>query len=220
MRPHDTTPTKRCTKCGEEKPATTEYFHRSKLGRYGLRSACKLCAHAYKVTNRERTSAYSRAYYVANREHLRELRHAWYIQNRDRHNEKSLKRYAENREQELENKRKWYVRNRSEHIKKALAWRAGVPGRGAEYARRRRAQKSGAEGNHTANDVKQQYENQRGKCYYCHKKVGNDYHVDHVIPLSRGGSNGPENIVIACPTCNCSKNDKLPHEWPAGGRLL
>jgi 5-methylcytosine-specific restriction endonuclease McrA len=41
-----------------------------------------------------------------------------------------------------------------------------------------------------------------------------------VVPLSRGGSNGPENIVIACPTCNLAKKDKMPHEWPEGGRLL
>jgi 5-methylcytosine-specific restriction endonuclease McrA len=42
-----------------------------------------------------------------------------------------------------------------------------------------------------------------------------------VIPLDRGGSNGPENIVIACPECNHSKHNKLPHEWNgSGGRLL
>lgn len=44
--------------------------------------------------------------------------------------------------------------------------------------------------------------------------------VDHVVPLVKGGSNGPDNLVIACSTCNLRKNDKLPHEWPEGGRLL
>ena len=44
-------------------------------------------------------------------------------------------------------------------------------------------------------------------------KVGGDYHVDHVIPLILGGSNGPENLVIACPRCNLSKGAKMPHEF-------
>jgi 5-methylcytosine-specific restriction endonuclease McrA len=33
-----------------------------------------------------------------------------------------------------------------------------------------------------------------------------------------GGSNGPENIVIACPHCNQSKNAKHPMDFC--GRLL
>jgi 5-methylcytosine-specific restriction endonuclease McrA len=68
--------------------------------------------------------------------------------------------------------------------------------------------------------VQEQYKNQCGKCYYCHIKVGQTYHVDHIIPLSKGGSNGPENLVISCPRCNHRKQDKLPHEWPEGGRLM
>ena len=35
------------------------------------------------------------------------------------------------------------------------------------------------------------------------------YHVDHVVPLSRGGGNGVDNICLACPSCNSSKNNKL-----------
>lgn len=34
---------KRCTKCGRRLPATTEYFYKSKAGRYGLRPICKEC---------------------------------------------------------------------------------------------------------------------------------------------------------------------------------
>ena len=48
-----------------------------------------------------------------------------------------------------------------------------------------------------------------------HKKR---YHVDHVIPLSKGGSDGRENIVISCPSCNMSKKDKMPEVF--AGRLL
>ena len=35
--------TKVCTTCGKEYPATTEYFHKVKHGKYGLKSVCKEC---------------------------------------------------------------------------------------------------------------------------------------------------------------------------------
>lgn len=38
---------KKCTKCGEEKPATTEYFHNNRGGKYGLRAVCIPCWRSY-----------------------------------------------------------------------------------------------------------------------------------------------------------------------------
>jgi 5-methylcytosine-specific restriction endonuclease McrA len=73
-------------------------------------------------------------------------------------------------------------------------------------------------GTHTAADVAAQRARQRGRCYWCHEKVGKSYHVDHVMPLALGGSNGPENIVIACISCNLRKSAKHPMDW--AGRLL
>lgn len=48
-------------------------------------------------------------------------------------------------------------------------------------------------------------------CKYC----GNSkrLHVDHKIPLARGGSNSFENLITSCETCNCSKGSKLLADW-------
>jgi 5-methylcytosine-specific restriction endonuclease McrA len=78
---------------------------------------------------------------------------------------------------------------------------------------RRRARKAKATGTHTADDILAQYERQSGACYWCDAEVGQDYHVDHVVPLSKGGSDGPDNLVIACPTCNLRKGAKMPDEF-------
>ncbi len=43
-------PQKRCTKCGELKPATTEYFHSDKQRSDGLYSSCKTCREKYRKT--------------------------------------------------------------------------------------------------------------------------------------------------------------------------
>ncbi len=37
------TPTKHCVRCGEELPATTEYFYEDKARVGGLRNSCKPC---------------------------------------------------------------------------------------------------------------------------------------------------------------------------------
>lgn len=54
------------------------------------------------------------------------------------------------------------------------------------------------------------------KCVYCGSK--DDLTIDHVIPLSRGGSKNQLNCVTACYFCNITKGDKTPAE--AGLRFL
>lgn len=43
--------------------------------------------------------------------------------------------------------------------------------------------------------------------------------VDHVMPLSRGGSNELNNLVLACRSCNCRKGTLTVDEWrPIAGQ--
>lgn len=83
----------------------------------------------------------------------------------------------------------------------------------------------GAEGSHTGKDVQAIFQNQRGLCANCKKKLfksgAKKYHVDHVIPLAKGGSNWPSNLQCLCPTCNMRKGAKDPLDWAKeNGRLL
>lgn len=207
--------TKQCTKCKEYKPATSEYFHRAKLGRYGLDSVCKPCKAQYTANNRERLSQYKREWYAANKERTKERQsqtaRVWREANKERH---------------AQNARAWSEANKNRRAQTNHTWLEANKGRQdykerkAMHERNRRALKRGGKGTHTYSDIKRQYQAQKGKCYYCKCNVGDNYHVDHVVPLSRGGSNGPENLVIACLTCNQAKYNKLPHEWARGGRLL
>lgn len=66
---------------------------------------------------------------------------------------------------------------------------------------------------HESETVQEIYQEQRGRCYYCNKKVRDTYHVDHVVPLSQGGEDSPDNLVIACPECNLSKSDNFLDDW-------
>lgn len=114
----------------------------------------------------------------------------------------------------------YYFANKERRSKSYRKWRLSSRAVKNASVRNRKARELNAEGSHTATDIERQFKAQRGRCYYCGVKVGKNYHVDHVVPLSRGGSNDPFNLVIACPACNVAKRDRLPHEFPQGGRLL
>jgi hypothetical protein len=50
-------------------------------------------------------------------------------------------------------------------------------------------------------------------CHYCRGLWPNE--VDHVQPVSRGGTDDRENLVAACHRCNWEKLDFTPEEWRA-----
>ncbi len=74
----------------------------------------------------------------------------------------------------------------------------------------RRARKLGASGTHTQADVATLYVKQRGKCIACRVRLGDEFHVDHVVALANGGSNDRLNLQLLCPTCNLRKGAKDP----------
>lgn len=84
-------------------------------------------------------------------------------------------------------------------------------------AQRRRARILYNGGEFTAEDVEKAIVGQKNKCWWCSKKM-TTFHVDHRIPLAKGGRNDAANIVISCPPCNLKKNAQMP--WEFAGRLL
>lgn len=49
-------------------------------------------------------------------------------------------------------------------------------------------------------------------CFYCGATEG-PFHLDHIIPWSRGGEHTTENLTVSCASCNWSKGDKTVDEW-------
>lgn len=50
-------------------------------------------------------------------------------------------------------------------------------------------------------------------CAYCGKADLENPHCDHILPVSRGGINDPDNLTTSCETCNLSKGARTPVEW-------
>lgn len=240
--------TKRCTECGHKYPATTEYFGVHKQGKYGLRSICLLCKSIhdkqYHLEHREEKCAknaeYQRLHPEKGRErtkryrqnHPERIKEQNKISNQRRTNQRKewrennpdrVKQYARsyrlaNTEVCLDRNRSWYWSNPERSRNRVKIYRENNPEKVKEWNSSRRAREKIATGNHTAEEIKQLFVTQEGKCWYCGNKLGDTYHEDHFIPLSRGGSNDIKNIRLACAVCNLSKNNKLPWEW--NGQLI
>jgi 5-methylcytosine-specific restriction endonuclease McrA len=73
----------------------------------------------------------------------------------------------------------------------------------AEY-RRRQAVKAGEKISR-----EQVFKRDKGICGICGKKISGPWHVDHVIPIARGGRHVNENVQASHPLCNQKKGSKI-----------
>ena len=243
----DSTTLKRCSKCGETKPiGLFPLSKQAKDGHKPHCKACNSAyQREYAKTHKAQRRAYDAIWREKN--HESELKRFAEYRERNRDHVRALGRakYHANKEQAAEYRNRPEVKARKMAYDKARYWanpeysryirrqyRIKYPERVAESDKRKRADRvrrlpiernmralrAGAPGKHTAEDIALQLKSQKGRCWWCGKPISGKYHVDHRIPLARGGSNDPGNLVISCPTCNLRKHDKLPQEW--NGRLL
>jgi 5-methylcytosine-specific restriction endonuclease McrA len=214
-----TTPaTKTCTECGKTLSATVANFYRINRSTDDFRSACKKCtderARLYRIANKDRVQAQRKQYRLL---HSKDIRASGAVYRAAYPERMAIYRKAHYGQLVLQTAA-YRAAHQEEIAAELRAWKRANPERQVAYERNRRARKSGNGGTHTTEDIQAQYDRQKGKCFYCGKKVGKKYHVDHVVPLAKGGSNGPENLVVSCPWCNQSKKDKHPMDFC--GRLL
>lgn len=106
-----------------------------------------------------------------------------------------------------------YIRDKENILVRLSKWRADNPEKVRHSVRKGRALRKGAEGHHTIEDIDRIFLSQRGKCAYfrhCGTSLRAEYHVDHIVPLSRGGSNWSSNLQLTCKKCNSEKGALNP----------
>jgi 5-methylcytosine-specific restriction endonuclease McrA len=167
---------------------------------------CKQCA-------REKSSEY----FCANKEKINENRTARTARNpevsRAKKNAYRVKNIGRVIEIERRALAKVLAKDPDRYRRRATQWQKDNPDKVRARFARRRAREAAADGSFTAGDVMALFEKQSGKCIYCPLDLGKGYHVDHIVPLVRGGSNWPSNLQLCCPTCNISKGSKDHDEF-------
>lgn len=90
-------------------------------------------------------------------------------------------------------------------------WRTRHPDKVAHNNRATKAARKGARGSHTRADIDALWIRQDGKCAACSACMENNgCHVDHIIPIARGGTHFIGNIQLLCAQCNLRKRVALP----------
>lgn len=98
------------------------------------------------------------------------------------------------------------------------AYRAKNPHKVREFATRRKSKKLGRLPYGTIPAIGNA---QRWRCAICRTEIRKGYHVDHIMPIARGGKHEKSNIQLLCPPCNLRKSDRDPiAHMQSLGRLL
>ena len=144
----------------------------------------------YFHDRKDKKREYDRVYREKNKEKIKEDKRRYYQENKGRLYEKA---------------RKWKEDNPERHREAAAAWSKSHPEKVNAVTQRYRARKRNAEGSYTADEWLKLCNYYGDICLCCGetKKLT----VDHVVPISKGGSNHIENIQPLCGSCNSSKGN-------------
>ncbi len=126
---------------------------------------------------------------------------------------KVAKRSADNPEKKSLANKKWYEKNKEHKAIKDSEWRKANREKCRTYLQNYKAKQLNAEGIITPQLIQEKLEYYNYCCMYCGEPLNGEYDIEHIIPLSRGGTNSPENIGVACRHCNRSKGAKTVEEW-------
>lgn len=148
---------------------------------------------------------YHKKYKENNREKVAAMHRKWKQENKKKHCQLNKKSRLNNLEKSRERVMEYIKQN--PHVMRVSG-------------QNRRAREKNAVGKFGKKDIEVLLQKQKNKCAFCFCKI-KTYHIDHITPLARGGTNLPENLQILCQLCNQTKHAKDPIEFAQeNGRLL
>ena len=171
----------------------------------------KTCKYAHtRPVNKPRCSecgvAKARDWEKRNREAYLANKRAYRLRHLDAEKARIHAHYLANRELACERARVWGQENPERRRETHKKWLAANPDFKPQQQRNRRAMKKAA-GQFTRSEWLAIVKKQGGKCAECQAK--SKLTADHIIPLSKGGSNYACNIQGLCFICNCKKHAKI-----------
>lgn len=187
----------------------------------------------YHVAHSEQRKKWHLKWRQRNRDHIRFLQRATEARHRDKRRLKNCLWYQRNKGRRKKYNRLYRLRN-IDHVRAAYrqyavahrdrlnayqrAWIKRHPEWVKINAFRRRTQGRLASGTFSRQDLSKIRGKQNNLCFYCQCSLefNNTRHgatIDHLIPLTRNGTNWPENLVAACRSCNSKKRTMTVKEY-------
>ena len=123
------------------------------------------------------------------------------------------KRRALSPDERREYQRKWYSENKEKHSERIRRYRQKNHSSVRESERQKENARRGAIGKLTKGIESVLFSQQMGLCPCCNRELGDNYHLDHIMPIKLGGTNTDDNVQFLRSECNLRKAAKHPDDW-------
>jgi hypothetical protein len=178
---------------------------------------------AYREANKKKIKVRMKAYYEANKENLKaqckkyeeenKARKKAYLEaNKEKIKARTKAYYQKNKKQILTRIKKYEEENKEKLKVTKKIWRKDNSDKVQAKNARRRALKMNGHEELSADDkfvIEECYELRHLRT----KTTGIKWHVDHIIPLSKGGLHKPTNLQVVPATWNLQKNNNHQEKW-------
>ncbi len=175
---------------------------------------------SYHYANYEKIKATKSVYYASNIEKILAYAAAQRIANPEKMKAKNSAYYAANSSRAKSIAAAYYAKNSAKVNARNSVWRAMNPDARRIMGQNRRSRKRMNGGILSRGLAKKLFTLQKGKCPCCGQSLGDNYHLDHIIPLALGGSNADDNIQLLRSICNLQKHAKHPIDFMQGNGYL
>lgn len=203
-----------CSKCKIEKELTD--FYQCKKVKDGYKSCCKLCIKIENLNNKEKISEKNKIYYLNNKNKIINKVNDYYKNNKESILNKNKKYYIKNKEKIDYKNKIYYEKNKEKTLNYLKLWKIENKNLHNLYSKNAKAKRRSLEKNNgklSKGIVQKLYQLQQGLCICCNEPLGDNYHLDHIMPLALGGTNTDNNVQLLKYKCNLNKHKKHPIDY-------
>jgi hypothetical protein len=166
----------------------------------------------WRNENKEKSRLQAAKWRANNPEKYKEVKARCYSKHRESSIERTKAWRAKNPDKQSISSKNWRNNNHEKFTSILKEWRKNNPSKQRTYDAARRAEKKKGK--------KELTKNQKLiiVCFYeqsqrLEKKLGIKFHVDHIIPLARGGKHEPKNLQVMPATLNMQKHARSIYRW-------